>query len=261
MLTAALLLARTPTAPGQLQNTPVETRALNGEAQNVESLAPPERTPDLGPRHQWSYEQWVNQLAREATAIAENPPERLAILAGDSISLWFPSELLPSEVSWLNQGISGEVSSGLLQRLKLFDNTTPDVIFVMIGINDLIRGVPPEEILDNYRRIIQDLRLYHPNAILVVQSVLPHSGKLATWEGRDRLEQMPNEQVRQINEQLEAIAIAEGAEFLDLYPLFANADGNLRLDLTTDGLHLNQQGYLVWRSALELYNQLKLKVW
>ena len=212
----------------------------------------------IGPRHRWSYEQWVAQLGREAKAAAENKPERLTILAGDSITLWFPSELLPPQRSWLNQGISGETSGGLLDRLSLFDDTQPETIFVMIGINDFLRGEEPQAVLENSQRIVSDLRWVHPDAQIVLQSILPHSGEGATWEGRDRLLSIPNEQILQMNLDLEAIARLEGAYFLNLYPLFSDAKGKLRLDLTTDGLHLNRQGYLIWRAAIELFEQLEL---
>ena len=36
-------------------------------------------------------------------------------------------------------------------------------------------------------------------------------------------------------------------------------EGNLKPELSTDGLHLNQQGYLVWSSGLKLFNQLYLE--
>ncbi|CAD5980198.1 Lipolytic enzyme, G-D-S-L [Planktothrix tepida] len=211
------------------------------------------------PRHRWTYEQWVEQLKREANAIAERSPEHLRILAGDSLSLWFPSELLPPEQTWLNQGISGETSAGLLKRIKLFDITQPDTIFVMIGINDLIRGVDDTTLLNNYREIIRDLRWVHPDTQIVVQSILPHSGKQSSWEGRDRLLKISNERIRNLNQSLKLIAEEEGAYYFNLHSLFTDADGNLRPELSTDGLHLSQQGYLVWSSALKLYTQIALE--
>ena len=51
------------------------------------------------------------------------------------------------------------------------------------------------------------------------------------------------------------MAAETGADYLDLYPLFVNGDGYLRADLTSDGLHLNQDGYMVWRTALALVNE------
>jgi hypothetical protein len=53
----------------------------------------PAGAPSLGPRLQWTYEEWVAQLQREADAAAQKKPQRLSILAGDSISLWFPPEI------------------------------------------------------------------------------------------------------------------------------------------------------------------------
>lgn len=224
--------------------------------------APPSRpnlmavvaTPDLGPRHQLAYREWLAILQQEAQSIAGRAPENLSILAGDSISLWFPPEILPPERQWLNQGISGETSDGLLARLYLFDDTRPDQIFVMIGINDLIQGVDAAVVLEQQQAIIQDLKQRHPRAEIIVQSILPHAGEQATWEGRDRLLQLPNAVIRDLNSQLQAIAEQEKVEYLDLYPLFADPSGHLILHLTTDGLHLSEQGYWVWRSAIQSYN-------
>ncbi|HEY9736694.1 MAG TPA: GDSL-type esterase/lipase family protein, partial [Trichocoleus sp.] len=98
-------------------------------------------------------------------------------------------------------------------------------------------------------------RQTHPEARIVVQSILPHGDENATWEGRDKLLALPNEQIRTINAELQQIATENGATYLDLYPLFANGNGELRADLTTDGLHLNWQGYMVWRTAIALLNE------
>ncbi|MBD2460163.1 hypothetical protein H6G89_03810 [Oscillatoria sp. FACHB-1407] len=232
--------------------------ATASAAQPRHSIEPELLVTQLGPRHQLTYDQWVELLAQEARVVATTQPPRLTILAGDSLSLWFPNQLLSSDRTWLNQGISGETSAGLLKRLTVFDETRPETVFVMIGINDLIRGFDDQQILDNYQQIIRHLNATHPRSQIVVQSILPHAASLATWEGRDRLLRVPNQRIQRLNEELAAIAREEGVYFLDLYPLFANAQGNLRIDLSTDGLHLNAQGYLVWRTALELYSNVEL---
>ncbi|HBL60243.1 MAG TPA: lysophospholipase [Cyanobacteria bacterium UBA8803] len=216
----------------------------------------PTAVPELGPRHQLNYQQWVTLLKQEADVIATKQPDHLGILLGDSISLWFPNELLPPDRPWLNQGISGETSAGLLNRLEVLDRTQPEVIFVMIGINDLIRGVKEDTLLANQQLIIRYLQRTHPQAKIVVQSILPHSADKATWEGRDRLLAIPNRRIRNINHKLKAIAQSEGVIYLDLYPLFADKEGNLQTRLSTDGLHLSPQGYLVWHYALQVFNQL-----
>ena len=213
----------------------------------------------IGRNHKWTYQQWVEQLQREAIAAANNRPERLTILVGDSLSLWFPSKLLPWDRNWLNQGISGETTVGLLKRLYLFDSTRPETIFVMIGINDLLHGVDNRIILANQRKIISQLRTVHPGSQIVVQSILPYSGESANWEGRDRLLQLSNSRIRKVNRSLKALADAEGAFYLNLYPLFTDAQGFLRSELSTDGLHLNDEGYQVWSTAIKMYSKIRLE--
>jgi lysophospholipase L1-like esterase len=223
----------------------------------------------LGPRQELSYDRWVKLLAQEAKAVAQKPPEQLYVLAGDSLSLWFPGELLPPGVTWLNQGISGETSYGLLRRVKFLDKTKPQVIFVMIGINDLIRGFRYETVAANHREIIRHLKTAHPKARIVVQSILPHGGErarkrhLASVKGDPapeqnslplwvkRLRVITNPSIQRLNQRIALIAQAEKVQFLDLHAEFADAQGDLREDLTTDGLHLSPTGYAMWRSQLE----------
>jgi len=212
-------------------------------------------TPRLGNRQVLNYDQWVGLLKTEAAAAARAGLPHQAILLGDSLTLWFPPELLPGRRSWLNQAISGEQSLGLLNRLTLLDQNTPELVFIMVGINDLIWGSPAPDLVNNLGAAVKYLRSTHPQARIVVQSILPHGGATATWEGRDRLANLSPQEIVAVNGQIRQVATAAGATYLDLYPLFVNGEGYLRSDLTTDGLHLNHNGYLVWRTALALVSE------
>lgn len=215
--------------------------------------------PDLGIRHSLDYEQWVALLAAEAEAAVAIDAPRQNILLGDSLTLWFPGGMLPGRKTWINQAISGENSGGLRKRLHLLDNTSPEAVFIMVGINDLIWGGSKADLVYNVRRMIDYLRQTHPEARVVVQSVLPHGGETATWEGRDRLATIPPDVIREVNDQLQLVTVETEVDFLNLYPLFVNGDGYLRPDLSTDGLHLNENGYLVWRTALALFNETEFR--
>lgn len=210
----------------------------------------------LGERQYLSYQQWVELLRQEAIAAQAAP--RLTVLLGDSISLWFPPHLMPGQRTWLNQAISGERSDGLYQRLPFLDDAPIETVFLMVGINDLLGGVPEDQLVQNIEETVQYLRRYHPEAEIVVQSILPHGAGQATWEGRDRLLALPNGRIQSVNTSLAKIAAEAGVDYLDLYPLFANGEGALRADLSTDGLHLSERGYLVWRTAIALFITTKL---
>lgn len=242
----------------QKSDSAPQVRPQAGVAYAARSNAPPQLA-HLGDRQRLQYEQWVKLLEQEMDAMAAKHPDHLTILLGDSLSLWFPSQLLPGRRVWMNQGISGEKTDGLRQRLYLLDRAEVDTIFLMIGINDLIWGQSDRQLLANYRDILEYLAQRHPNTDIVIQSILPHGAETATWEGRERLLALPNQRIQDVNRALANLAKEYEAHYLELYPIFSDGEGRLRADLTTDGLHLNQEGYLVWRAAIALYSQLQLQ--
>lgn len=188
-----------------------------------------------------TYQQWTDLLRSEAEAIARGRGNnRLSVLIGDSISQWYPSEWLSGDRFWLNQGISGDTTTGVLQRLDAFAQIQPDTIHLMVGINDLRRGASDAEILSNIRQIIYQLRQSHPHAQILVYSILP-----------TRLPALATSRIRGINESLRAIASQPQVTYRDLQAYFADPSGILRTELTTDGLHLSRQGYAVWQWAMQ----------
>jgi lysophospholipase L1-like esterase len=194
--------------------------------------------------YQPTYEEWKYLLAQEAQSMARGQgTNRLTVMVGDSISLWFPTDQLSSDRFWLNQGISGDTSAGVLNRLSAFANTRPDTVHVMVGINDLRRGLDDREILGNIRQIMQQLRQQHPDAEIVVHSILP-----------TRLPALPSDRIQSLNQDIAAIAQQEQVGYLDLQTVFSDETGVLQRELTTDGIHLSSQGYAVWRSVLQQLN-------
>ncbi len=205
------------------------------------------------------YEQWLDILDKEAKAVAAKNPDRLTVLLGDSLTLWFPPELLAGNRSWLNQGISGEHTSGLLKRLNLLDDLKPQTILVMVGVNDLIKGNADETVIANYQKLMDELKARHPQAEVVIQAMLPHGGDRLTVDDRESVLQVSNERIVQLNRQLRELATQREVKFLDLHSVFVDREGLLRSDLSTDGLHLSPQGYAAWQSALQVFDQLELK--
>ncbi|PSN12767.1 G-D-S-L family lipolytic protein [filamentous cyanobacterium CCT1] len=187
-----------------------------------------------------THSDWQRLLAAEAATMTRRQGEAtLAIMVGDSLALWLPVDALPPGQLWLNQSISGETTTHMLQRLHYFANTRPQTIHMMAGINDLKNGVPEAEVLDNLYQMMTRLKQQHPQAQLVVYSILP-----------TRLRDIPSDRIQRVNQRLATLAGYQEATFVDLQPTFSDGQGLLRLDLTTDGLHLSPQGYSLWQAAL-----------
>ena len=188
-----------------------------------------------------TYGQWKHLLAQEARAVGSGQGNnKLGVIVGDSLSMWFPSQLLPYGKLWLNQGISGENSAQVLRRLQNLDSTRPDNIYVMVGVNDLRQGATDATIFNNTKSIVRRLRQNHPQSQIVVQSILPTNSQ-----------SFSNQRIQNLNRQIMAMVQKEGANYLNLYPLFLDGENKMRKELTTDGIHLSTQGYQVWQRALQ----------
>lgn len=120
----------------------------------------------------------------------------------------------------------------------------PEKCFLLIGVNNLIYGRTCAEILTDYDAVLTALDA--EETMVYVQSVLP------VIEA-ERSESVANAQIRELNEGLQALAQAHALPYVDLYPLFADADGSLRAAYSSDGLHLSELGYEVWQQALAPY--------
>lgn len=193
----------------------------------------------LDAQEQPTYEQWVDLLKREAIAMAQGQGHnRLTVLVGDSLYLWYPTEQLAGDRFWLNQGISGDTTAGVLRRLQSFASTRPDIIHVMVGINDLRRGATDAAVVTNLQRIMRQLRQTHPHSRILIHSLLP-----------TRLPNIAPSRILQINQAVAHLAHQERVDYLDVHAYFVDAGGGLRPDLTTDGLHLNDRGYATWAIA------------
>ncbi|MBD2111243.1 MULTISPECIES: GDSL-type esterase/lipase family protein [Cyanophyceae] len=186
---------------------------------------------------------WQRLLAAEAAAMARDQRQApLTVMVGDSLALWLPIDELPADQLWLNQSISGETTTHMLERLHYFADTQPQTIHLMAGINDLKAGVPEAQVVDNLYRMMTRLQQQHPQSRLVVYSILP-----------TRLREVSSDRIQRVNQRLAALAVHQGATYVDLYTTFSDRQGLLRVDLTTDGLHLSSQGYTLWQAALVSY--------
>jgi lysophospholipase L1-like esterase len=189
-----------------------------------------------------TYRDWLKLLHYESQAVTQGQGmERLTVLLGDSHALWFPTEQLDQNRFWLNQGISGDTTAGVLKRISMLDHTNPDAVYLMVGVNDLRQGVDNQTILANLEKIIRQLQATHPDTRVYVHSVLP-----------TRLENVPVARLHQLNDGISALTRQQGVDFVDLQPSFADTKGFLQSQLTTDGLHLNFSGYRLWQIAISL---------
>lgn len=142
-----------------------------------------------------------------------------------------------------NRGISGDVTAGVLHRLDEVAGRKPAKVFLMIGTNDLARGVSPDSVVKNILRTAVYLKQETPSTQVFVQSILPVNEAFGKFGGHTS----KAAQIRQVNERLKRAAATNQFTYIDLFTPFANERGKLKPELTNDGLHLSGKGYLLWK--------------
>jgi lysophospholipase L1-like esterase len=111
----------------------------------------------------------------------------------------------------------------------------------MIGSNDLFNlGLSPRETIENIRSAVAEIHRVSPHAPIYLESNLPTSDVRKNIHGRA------------VNEGLRALADGKTVIYVDLYRAFLDGD-TLSSKLTSDGGHLNGDGYILWKRLIDPY--------
>jgi len=170
--------------------------------------------------------------------------------------IWNESFANPGTENYaLNIGISGDRLEHVLFRILpkaqggmgQLDSPQlkPEFMIVMLGINNSWAAEHPvaDSIFEGTLANLRALHALKPNARIVLQSLLPTN---ETSKNK--------EVVLAVNQRLKALAMqpefAKFTAYLDLYPLFTDANGIQIASYFNDGLHPNAKGYEVWRDRL-----------
>ena len=178
---------------------------------------------------------------------AESASAGSVIFLGNSITEGGRWSDLFEGVPILNRGISGDNTFGLIARLDEVTRHKPEKIFLMIGVNDLSKNIPPEVVIQNVFSIVGRIRAESPKTVVYVQSLLPVNPAHKKFPARFNKQK----DIEAINGQLKKYAESLKYTYINLFNEFL--DGALKMDLqyTTDGLHLNAAGYLHWANYLK----------
>lgn len=185
--------------------------------------------------------------ARKALFQSFPQSQKDIVFMGNSITFWGDWTELLGNANIRNRAIPGDITFGTLELLDDIVKGRPAKIFIMVGVNDLARNIPPDVMLGNYKRMIAKIRKESPQTKICFQSILPTNatfGKLKNHYGKEK-------QIDFINNQLQGIALLEKIEFINLTQDFADANGNLKAEYTWDGVHLLEPGYRKWAEILK----------
>jgi lysophospholipase L1-like esterase len=175
------------------------------------------------------------------------------VLLGSSHFEWFPTDRHLPGYRIVNRGIAsdrlGIGDRGILHRLDIsaFDCQPAFVVFNN-GVNDLgelwREGEPPlDAIFAAYERVVGALRQGLPQTPILIINELPTCGRFAGL----------NPLVRQLNPVTERTAARFDCRHLDVHSAVVSETGELPVELTWDGLHLNDDGYSILATSIKRF--------
>jgi len=248
-LLALFLLAAGVFCPAQNTTAPASNNATDVSVYPQSS----DLLPGKGPMQTWSdfpklwarrHAEWRQTAAADMGAV---------VFLGDSITQGWASMAKDfPNLHVANRGIGGDTTRGVLYRMQAdVVELSPEAIVLLIGTNDIGLGADPEDVADNIREILRELKKSNPKMPIIVCRVMPRSDRNLHAE----------EKIKKLNSILDAIVAAD-PQFIscDTWSIYADANGDCSKDEFPDLLHPNAIGYAKWAAALNpLFAKLNLE--
>ena len=183
-------------------------------------------------------------LAAFAAADLKNAPEPGAVLfvGSSSIRLWDGLEEQFEDARVLKRGFGGSRLTDCVKHLdRLVVNYRPRLVLLYAGDNDLAEGGSPEDVLGRVRAFAEGVHGRLPETRIMFISIKPSPARRALLH-----------KARAANDLVRAYADGHPlVDYVDVFTPMLAADGSPRAELfRKDELHLNDQGYALWRKII-----------
>ena len=176
--------------------------------------------------------------------------EKRVVFMGDSITEEW-SNLYPDYFDmkgYINRGIGGQTTPQMLIRFKpdVID-LEPDIVVILAGTNDIAGNTGPSNvkmITDNIFSMAELARAHQIKVVL--SSILP----VFEYEWAKEIKDVPAT-IDSVNDELKKYVNDHGLVYLDYFSPMVDQRKGLNKDYTYDGVHPNQDGYILMSSLAQ----------
>ena len=149
---------------------------------------------------------------------------------------------------YINRGISGQTTPQMLIRFRPdVIALKPRVVVILAGTNDIAGNTGPMTLGDIENNLTSIAELARLNKIKVVFATLLPVSDYEVRDGQPIIQtaRRPPEKIKALNDWIKQYTQEHGLIYLDYYSAMVDGKGFLKDELSNDGLHPNDQGYLV----------------
>jgi lysophospholipase L1-like esterase len=196
---------------------------------------------------------WADLARYEEADQKLGPPAagvKRVVFMGDSITdIWDLAHFFPGK-PYLNRGISGQTTPQMLVRFHPdVVDLKPAVVVILAGTNDIAGNTGPETVEQIEGNLASMADIARAEGIRVLLSsvtpVYPAAKAIRFYQDR------PPEKIRELNRWIRSYCERSGCVYLDYYAKMVDAKGELRRDLSDDGLHPNAAGFTLMAPLAE----------
>jgi lysophospholipase L1-like esterase len=140
-----------------------------------------------------------------------------------------------------NRGIGSDITEGYLNRMDNVLNLNPKICFIEGGVNDIAKGIPADETINNLSRIIDTLTRHNITPVLTTVTLVGENY---------RKSESFNQKIKELNIGINILATEKGVTVIDLNPLVSDGNKLKQEFADQDGIHFMSKAYLIWRDEL-----------
>jgi len=213
----------------QKETEPTEsTNTTDTQSTSTESANSQANTASVDAENAAPVDQQVNTAPITILALGDSLTEGLGVDKEDNYPAQLEDRLQAmgyENTKVINSGLSGETSTGLVNRLDWVMQTKPDVTILTIGANDAIRGIDVATIEANIRTAVKQLQ---------------DNGSVVVLGGMSIYDNLGSEYVAAFSDIYPRIAKDMD---LTLIPFFLEGVGGDRALNQADAIHPTKEGY------------------
>lgn len=176
------------------------------------------------------------------------------LFLGDSITYMYNLNQYYPDINVVNSGMSANRTVDILSDMdKRVYQYNPSKVFILIGTNDIIANCTTDEIVNNIEKIIKEIKKNRPICKIYLESVYPINNTNNSKINHSVVNIRTNEKIQAINNKLNKYAKKHNVQYINMYNILADENGNLKLQYTKEGLHLVDKGYQVVTKEIKKY--------
>lgn len=173
------------------------------------------------------------------------------LFLGDSMIEYLNLEEYFGNINAINRGVAGATTKFINDNLDVIvGNINPQEIYLSIGSNDLVLlKSTPEEAAANIINLIKTLNIKFPNAKINYLSTTPVINEGHKLYKKIYIAGRTNDELKRINEIVFNYK-NNSYLFINLYDSVLK-DKYLNSEFTSDGIHLNKEGYKIYSKTIQ----------